>query len=64
MQTAEFGSYRSANDHAATETVAVLALGEQATVLHSDARAQVLHALRCPTRALAGPDWDAQAATG
>ncbi len=52
-----FGSYRSASDHAATEAGAVLAMGEQATLLQGDARAQVLGALRCYTRAVAGPDW-------
>ncbi len=59
-----FGSYRSASDQAATEAGAVLAMGEQATLLQGDARTQVLGALRCYTRAVAGPDWDAQAETG
>lgn len=56
-----FNSYRNAATYAATEAGTVLAMGEQAVLLPEAERSEVLGALRCYTRAVAGPDWEAQA---
>ena len=59
-----FGSYRNTSSQAANEAGAVLAMGEQAVLLSEPARGEVLGSLRCYTRAVAGPDWEAQAQNG
>ena len=55
-----FGSFRNAGDQAAAEAGAVLSMGEQSVLLTDSARVEVLGALHCYARSVAGPDWTAQ----
>ncbi|HEY8582125.1 MAG TPA: hypothetical protein VIL49_04235, partial [Capillimicrobium sp.] len=52
-----YGSFEEADDQAAAEAGAVLAMGEDALGLPAGEREGVFAALRCYTRAVIGPDW-------
>jgi hypothetical protein len=59
-----YQSYKSAKEKAATEAGSVLAMAREAVLLPPSARDDVIGALRCYARAVAGPDWRAQASDG
>lgn len=58
---AVFQSYQDANDQAATEAGAVLAMAEDAVLLTPELQGEVLGRLTCYARSVVATDWRAQA---
>ncbi|RBY79579.1 hypothetical protein DQ238_10310 [Geodermatophilus sp. TF02-6] len=56
-----YSSYDTASQQAAAEAGAVQAMAESAALLTPESRRDVLGPLQCYARAVAGPDWRAQA---
>jgi len=58
-----FASFQDASDNASAEATAVLVEGQAATLLEPSSATNVIGVLQCYARAVAGPGWEALAAT-